>query len=188
MKMVVCTVCLETYFIYESDECDDICGVCFHSLASNQMTVAEIAYRLDDGEDVIDMTIEKWERIVELHKNNTDVTTYIGSSLCPLCVVNNFNCEDCPLSKKGYRCTRIHSPYDEYVRDRCVETAQNMVDALKQLKITETEEELGVDISPPDEHAYIANSPTSNSPCLHCGLPKSDHDITELGGLDNEKK
>lgn len=77
------------------------------------MTAQELNCRLAAGEDPLELSIEKWERVILNHyKASTYRTDYIGADNCGLCVAYAKTtpscCEGCPLVKieGGHCCTR----------------------------------------------------------------------------------
>lgn len=55
----------------------------------------------------------------------------ISSENCQLCWLYNPKCDDCPLSQvTGYACPNEHSPYNNFITNPGIITANDMVRAL----------------------------------------------------------
>ena len=75
---------------------------------SSLMTPLEMNTRLAAGFDPLDLSIEKWERVVALLADGYDEKLpfeMISGSTCALCVVDIGRCITCALKEfLGYRC------------------------------------------------------------------------------------
>lgn len=97
------------------------------------MTPEEMRRRLEAGEDPLDLSIQKWQDIVDGKGEEQ------GWKNCALCQV--YSCEGCPIAEAGY--VFCHgTPYETYcdARDRGAteaelkEIAKREIDFLKSLK------------------------------------------------------
>jgi hypothetical protein len=98
-----------------------------------------------DGYSPIDLSIKKWEYIIETNDRDGIGQFY---SNCALCVNHLSRCDVCPLEKHGYRCNKENSPWYNYYKARktdnllsIVKYAREMLDTLKKVRVLEYGEE-----------------------------------------------
>jgi len=84
------------------------------------MTREEMLKRLKTGEDPLDLSIEKWERVVKHLSGSTRFKEYdrkveMEASNCALCFVYaRYKCNGCPVKKAtGYGCCN-KTPYESF--------------------------------------------------------------------------
>ena len=105
------------------------------------MNRQEMLDRLAKGESPIDVSIKKWQDIVDIHIENPDKFVFIdfGSGNCALCETSNekLNCGDCPyLIFYGTDC--MQNAFDRYAHAKtipeAIKAAQDMVKELEAIK------------------------------------------------------
>jgi hypothetical protein len=102
-----------------------------------EITRHEVERRLKEGEDVLDLAIEKWVRIVNRHSNGLRVengTYWVNCALCHQYYWEK-DCKGCPLFESGDGCgVRGDSPFAVYFINQTLVTATNMLNTLRKLK------------------------------------------------------
>ena len=94
------------------------------------MNRKEMIERLEKGEDALELSIEKWQDIVD-GKGEDE-----GTANCALCYLYASElCEDCPVSEKteGY-IDCIGTPYDDYSEVRNAPEQIRKQQAIKELE------------------------------------------------------
>lgn len=101
----------------------------------------EMLKKLDDGEDPLDISIEKWERLIKWMKLNPDEypdSQWYHASTCALCEVHHvMYCDDsystCVLDKVDC-CYDKNSTWEQFDDEPSIENAHKMCDVLKSVK------------------------------------------------------
>jgi hypothetical protein len=87
---------------------------------TEQMEMYEVKDRLGNGEDPLDLAIEKWKRlrawIDENKKEWTDESDIeYNADTCALCIVNeNTLCENCLIGKYDVECGDVNSTWRRF--------------------------------------------------------------------------
>jgi hypothetical protein len=106
---------------------------------SNLMEPDEVRRRLSDGEDPLNLSIEKYERLIEADFEDIE-EKHIGSTSCACCQKYNNICEECPIGEITGRmeCEGI-SYYDmrnalHLRRKRFFKYAKKILEELKDIR------------------------------------------------------
>lgn len=116
----------------------------------------ELENRLCAGEDPIDLSIEKYERLLDIAQNDEEIDKeWIMSDCCPLC--HEYFCElkdyeynkyhpQCPLEIYGSKCNVADSLWDHIIRGIMYRTdirveIGDMIKSLKEIKQRMSEED-----------------------------------------------
>lgn len=103
------------------------------------MTREEMLKKLDDGEDPLDISIEKWERLIKWMKLNPNEyldNSWFHAGTCALCEVyqvRKYGCSKCVIGVTDC-CLNENSTWEQFDDDQTVENAQEMFDVLKSAK------------------------------------------------------
>ena len=91
------------------------------------MNRQEMLQRLADGESPLEVSIQKWQDIVDgIGKDDS-------SNNCALCNSQDDGCKPCVIFRAvGYGCSQ--TPYGRYTEDKTKENAQAELDFLKSLR------------------------------------------------------
>jgi hypothetical protein len=105
------------------------------------MTAEEVEKRLADGEDPLDLSIEKYERLIEA--NFEDIGAWhIDSRSCACCQkYNDPNCEGCPIAEitgrricKGISYNDMKNAFVQTSRKRFFKYANKVFEELKGIR------------------------------------------------------
>jgi hypothetical protein len=108
----------------------------------NFMTQYEMKLRLDQGEDALDLSIEKWDRIYDAlrlneSENKYDAVEVSYSETCALCkkYIINHQCMDCLYyGYYGAPCHRRSEHWGKWNGSSSLYSAKEMRDALIEIK------------------------------------------------------
>lgn len=117
------------------------------------MTENECRNRLEDGEDPLELSIEKWEHLVQrISKNGIQNLSYsdYNARSCALCHIFTYNyninviadCEECPVYKSTSQVNCEDTPYyvftDAILRKNKIEALEYAREELEFLKSLRT--------------------------------------------------
>ena len=121
----------------------------YMDILNKTLNPRKIDERLADGEDPIDLVIEKYELIKKAVEAGEEVTyEYYKADYCAFCHVYEDKCPQCPLYKvDGFKCNVNNGlwglVYDSRDNPNHVEHIDNLINACKSMKPSEAPLDLG---------------------------------------------
>lgn len=105
------------------------------------MTGKELAGRLSKGEDPLDLSIEKWERVVGEMQDGVSYNELLGMGsfgvmTCGICIISD-DCSECPYHQYFDQVcfSKIHdAPYGDFMESHHIDDAKRVIEALQQIK------------------------------------------------------